>query len=146
MLNRLRFPSQLHLLRRSVPWKVLQGALAVCPVPCAPLTALEAACPKLTSHPPIRPLGLPLQVSSWNLPSLHFYPRRPWGTREERASPFQTHFIFCCSILREGQEREAAMVPHTLLSSSDFYKFFLTKTFMVKEAVHKQAYSWLVKD
>lgn len=38
------------------------------------------------------------------------------------------------------------MVPHTLLSSSDFYKFFLTKTFMVKEAVHKQAYSWLVKD
>lgn len=58
MLNRFRFPSQLHLLRRPAPWKVLQGALAVCPVPCDP---------SLLWRPP---------ALSWLL----IHPSGPWGS------------------------------------------------------------------
>lgn len=121
MLNSLSFPPSCIILEDvPEPQKVMQGALAIRRVPFPPLTALEAVCPELIFHPSIRPWGLPLQVPSWNLPSLYFCPRRPWKTLE-RGLPLLQHTLFShTQYWQEGRSLhgvcESTMVPNSLLS------------------------------
>lgn len=98
-----------------------------------PAPALQAICPESAGRLPIRPLGLLLQTSSWNLPSLHFCPR---------ASLWH-------SILRGGRQlawRVSQLWDQTHCLVLIFIYYFFAKTFVVKEAVHEQAHSCLVKD